>query len=76
MALVVVGGDPRRSAATVTIDQVEGARLATGHLLGLGHRTVHHVRGARSWVDAAARVQGWTDALRGSAAPAPLPTGG
>ena len=45
MALVVVGGDPRRSAATVTIDQVEGARLATGHLLGLGHRTVHHVPG-------------------------------
>ena len=73
MALVVVGGDPRRSAATVTIDQVEGARMATGHLLDLGHRTVHHVRGPRSWVDAAARVQGWTDALRGSAAPRPSP---
>jgi DNA-binding LacI/PurR family transcriptional regulator len=69
MALVVVGGDPRRSAATVTIDQVEGARLATGHLLDLGHRTVHHVRGPRSWVDAAARVQGWTDALRSSSSP-------
>jgi DNA-binding LacI/PurR family transcriptional regulator len=68
-ALVVVGGDPRRSAATVTIDQAEGARLATEHLLGLGHRTVHHVRGPRSWIDAAARVQGWTDALRAHAAP-------
>ena len=64
MALVVVGGDPRSSAATVTIDQVEGARMATGHLLELGHRTVHHVRGARNWVDAAARVRGWTDALQ------------
>jgi len=73
MALVVVGGNPRRSAATVTIDQVEGARLATGHLLGLGHRTVHHVRGPRSWVDAGARVQGWTDALRGAGAPRPSP---
>jgi DNA-binding LacI/PurR family transcriptional regulator len=73
LALVVVGGDPRSSAATVTIDQVGGARLATGHLLGLGHRTVHHVRGPRSWVDAAARVQGWTDALRASAAPRPSP---
>ena len=74
MALVVVGGDPRRSAATVTIDQIEGARLATEHLLGLGHRTVHHVRGPRSWVAAAARVQGWTDALRANSAlrPAPL----
>jgi DNA-binding LacI/PurR family transcriptional regulator len=73
LALVVVGGDPRRSAATVTIDQVEGARLATGHLLDLGHRTVHHVRGPRSWVDAAARVQGWSDALRGTTSPRPPP---
>jgi len=73
MALVVVGGDPRSSAATVTIDQVTGARTATEHLLALGHRTVHHVRGPRSWVDAAARVRGWTDALRGSSAPRPSP---
>ncbi len=68
MALVVVGGDPRRSAATVTIDQVEGARMATGHLLDLGHRTVHHVRGPRTWVDAAERTRGWTEALRASGA--------
>jgi DNA-binding LacI/PurR family transcriptional regulator len=73
VALVVVGGDPRSSAATVTIDQVEGARMATEHLLGLGHRTVHHVRGPRSWVDAAARVQGWTDALREGSVPRPSP---
>ncbi len=69
MALVVVGGDPRSRAATVTIDQAKGARLATGHLLGLGHRTVHHVRGPRGWVDAAERMRGWTDALREHAAP-------
>jgi len=72
-ALVVVGGDPRTSAATVTIDQVEGARLATEHLLGLGHRTVHHVRGPRSWVDAAGRTRGWADALRVHAAPRTSP---
>ena len=35
-------------AATVTIDQEEGARLATRHLLDLGHPTVHHVRGPRT----------------------------
>jgi DNA-binding LacI/PurR family transcriptional regulator len=66
--LVVVGGDPRSSTATVTIDQVEGARLATEHLLALGHQTVHHVRGPRSWVDAAARTRGWSDTLRMNAA--------
>ncbi len=64
MPLVVVGGDPVIGAPTVTIDQVEGARLATRHLLDLGHRTVHHVTGPQSWVDASARMRGWSEALR------------
>jgi DNA-binding LacI/PurR family transcriptional regulator len=64
MPLVVVGGDPAIGAATVTIDQTEGARLATQHLLDLGHRTVHHVAGPQTWVDASARMRGWSDALR------------
>ena len=69
MPLVVVGGDPETGVGTVTIDQREGARLATRHLLGLGHRTVHHVRGPKDWIDADARVHGWTDALRSYPAP-------
>jgi DNA-binding LacI/PurR family transcriptional regulator len=69
MPLVVVGGDPEARVATVTIDQREGARLATRHLLDLGHRTVHHVRGAKDWIDADARVRGWTDALHSYPAP-------
>jgi DNA-binding LacI/PurR family transcriptional regulator len=68
LPLIVVGGDPTVSAATVTIDQEEGARLATQHLLDLGHRTVHHVRGPRNWIDAGARMRGWTDALRSCSA--------
>ena len=62
--LVVVGGDPGARTPTVTIDQEGGARLATRHLLGLGHPTVHHVRGPQSWIDAAARARGWAGALR------------
>ena len=58
MPLVVVGGDPAIGAPTVTIDQLEGARLATQHLLDLGHRTVHHVAGPQTWVDATARMRG------------------
>jgi DNA-binding LacI/PurR family transcriptional regulator len=64
MPLVVVGGDPAIGAPTVTIDQFEGARLATRHLLDLGHRTVHHVTGPQSWIDATARLRGWSEALR------------
>ncbi len=69
MPLVVVGGDPSISAATVTIDQVEGARIATQHLLDLGHHTVHHVRGPRNWIDATSRTHGWSQALRSHSAP-------
>ncbi len=74
LPLVVVGGDPTIGLPTVTIDQRAGARRATDHLLGLGHRTVHHVRGPEDWIDAASRTRGWTDALRaaGAARPAPL----
>ena len=67
--LVVVGGDPSTRISTVTIDQEEGARLATGHLLDLGHRTVHHVRGHPDWVDAVARERGWAGVLRERGAP-------
>jgi DNA-binding LacI/PurR family transcriptional regulator len=64
MPLVVVGGDPGIGLPTVTIDQIDGARLATRHLLDLGHHTVHHVTGPQDWVDATARTRGWSEALR------------
>ena len=69
MPLVVVGGDPGIGAPTVTIDQFEGSRIATQHLLDLGHRTVHHVSGPQSWIDATARMRGWSEALRTYPAP-------
>jgi DNA-binding LacI/PurR family transcriptional regulator len=47
---------------------VNGARHATEHLLGLGHATVHHVRGPMDWVDAAGRVRGWSEALHAAGA--------
>jgi len=47
----------------VAIDQHEGARLATEHLLALGHVTVHHLAGPAEWKEAELRVQGWRDAL-------------
>lgn len=47
----------------VTIDDEAGARLATAHLLGLGHPTVHHVAGPPGWIEAGQRRRGWSATL-------------
>jgi DNA-binding LacI/PurR family transcriptional regulator len=62
--VVVMCGDELPGRSTVAVDQRAGARAATRHLLDLGHRTVHHVRGPRRWIDADAREQGWRDELK------------
>jgi DNA-binding LacI/PurR family transcriptional regulator len=76
MPLVVVGGDPAMGMPTVTIDQRGGARLATRHLLELGHDTVHHVRGPKDWIDANGRERGWALALQAAKASRPRPLTG
>ncbi|NTW40546.1 MAG: LacI family DNA-binding transcriptional regulator, partial [Cellulomonadaceae bacterium] len=48
---------------TVAVDQYAGARMATRHLVELGHRDVVHLAGPQDWIDARARVQGWRDEL-------------
>lgn len=59
------------AASTVGIDQTLGGRLATAHLLDLGHRTVHHVGGPDGWIDANARSDGWRFELRAREVPVP-----
>lgn len=61
---------------TMSVDQELGARLATRHLLDLGHRTVTHLAGPQDWLDARARVIGWRAELAESGAePGVLITG-
>ncbi|NNH08951.1 LacI family DNA-binding transcriptional regulator [Cellulomonas fimi] len=60
----------------VDADQSGGGRAATEHLLGLGHRTVHHVAGPAGWRSAGLRLDGWRDALERAGAPAPEPLHG
>lgn len=61
--LVAVGavGDEQLTGAAV--DQQEGARLVVEHLVDLGHRRIGHLSGPSGWIDAAARVEGWRDAM-------------
>lgn len=44
---------------TVAVDEVLGARLATRHLLELGHESVWHVSGPEGWLGTDARIRGW-----------------
>ncbi|NUW43110.1 LacI family DNA-binding transcriptional regulator [Nonomuraea rhodomycinica] len=72
--IVAVEGGEAGDVSVVCVDQVEGGRLATEHLLALGHETVWHVRGPSDWLEAEGRVAGWRAALAqaGRAAPEPL----
>lgn len=66
--LVVLDDTP-----AVVGDSGSGARKATGHLLTLGHRTVHHIAGPAGWTSADLRLAAWRAALEEAGAPVPAP---
>jgi DNA-binding LacI/PurR family transcriptional regulator len=71
--VVAVEAGPDDDVPVVVIDQVAGARAATEHLLGLGHRTVWHIAGPEGWLEARRRIDGWQSALRRAGADVPEP---
>ena len=70
--VVAEAGNPAE-ATVVGIDQVLGARLATQHLLDLGHETVHHIAGPADWIESGLRITGWREALSSAGRTAPPP---
>ncbi|CAN5201535.1 LacI family DNA-binding transcriptional regulator [soil metagenome] len=48
---------------SMSIDQVAGARLATRHLIELGHREIMHISGPQDWIEAEARLQGYIEEM-------------
>jgi DNA-binding LacI/PurR family transcriptional regulator len=69
--LVTVEAGQDSGRASVRVDQEAGARLATRHLLDLGHRTVHHIAGPPGSQEARARMAGWRAELDDVGAPVP-----
>lgn len=47
----------------IMLDSAEGSRIATRHLIELGHRSILHVSGPSGFTVSESRVQGWRDAL-------------
>ncbi|MGW0195463.1 LacI family DNA-binding transcriptional regulator [Nonomuraea sp. NPDC003201] len=76
MPAVAVEGTHAADVSVVCIDQVQGARLATRHLLELGHETVWHVSGAADWLETEGRIEGWRAALEEAGRPVPEPLAG
>ena len=76
LPVVALEAGPEDAVPLVTIDQYQGARLATEHLLGLGHSTVHHIAGPDDWYEAQQRVEGWRDALDAAGAQSAAPLRG
>jgi DNA-binding LacI/PurR family transcriptional regulator len=69
--VVALGCGTHASISSVAVDNEEGAATTTRYLLGLGHKTVHHIAGPASNLDAQERVAGWRMALREAGAPEP-----
>jgi DNA-binding LacI/PurR family transcriptional regulator len=68
---VTIDGSRTRATEVVAVDQALAGRLATRHLLDLGHETVWHVAGPRQWLDASSRSQGWRAELQADGREAP-----
>lgn len=71
LPVVVVDSRAEYVYPVVDNDQALGARLATEHLLDLGHETVWHISGPLESYAAERRRVAWWETLRGRGAPTP-----
>jgi len=69
--VLLAPGETSHAGFTVFFeDQEMGARLATRHLLDLGHREVAHLAGSQDWLDGQVRLRGWQAELAAAGVPA------
>lgn len=59
LPFVTMQASEGESENALSVDQVEGARKATGHLLDLGHRSIYHLAGPQDWIEAEGRMAGF-----------------
>ncbi|CAN5579936.1 LacI family DNA-binding transcriptional regulator [soil metagenome] len=64
LPLIVVEGDLSGRGLSVGVDQIEGARHATSHLIELGHRAIDHIAGPTSSPEANGRRYGYDEVMR------------
>jgi DNA-binding LacI/PurR family transcriptional regulator len=62
--------DPQHA---LSVDQIAGARLATKHLIDLGHRSIYHLAGPQDWIEAEARMRGFLEEMGANDIPTTAP---
>ncbi len=70
VTLQSTGRDPGHA---LSVDQIAGARLATRHLIELGHRNIYHLAGPQDWIEAEARMRGFLDEMSAQDVPTTAP---
>ena len=76
MPVVAVDGTGGLGLPVVSVDQFDGARQVTRHMLEQGASTVWHVTGADGWTETDARLAGWREELSASGRVIPQPLHG
>ncbi|MCT9819781.1 LacI family DNA-binding transcriptional regulator [Microbacterium sp. W1N] len=64
LPVVVIDSNAGSGYTVIDTDQAQGARIATEHLLGLGHPQVWHIAGPASSFSAGHRAESWRATLR------------
>lgn len=69
--VVAVADTDQAPVPVVAVDQRDGGRRATEHLISLGHDEIWHLSGPCGWFETEAREQAWRDALAAHGGTAP-----
>lgn len=62
--MIAAGASSTPNVFTYSENQELGARMATRHLIDLGHTDIAHFAGSMDWFDGRVRKRGWETALR------------
>ncbi len=70
---VTLQSTDQETVRTLSVDQIAGARMATRHLIELGHRGIYHLAGPQDWIEAEARMRGFLDEMSAQDVPTTAP---
>jgi DNA-binding LacI/PurR family transcriptional regulator len=67
--MIAAGASSTPRVFAYSEDQELGARMATQHLIDLGHTDIAHIAGSMDWFDGRVRKRGWEAALKAAHLP-------